>query len=265
MPNATRVFGYPDIHWGERDEYAMSVADKAHRYFKPDVTVVGGDLLDCGAFSRFPTSSIAEDTGDDWVEKELKPACRWLTRVQERTRIHTVFLEGNHEARVERVCADGGKALRAIYPLVSPRANIQRGRKKFTYVPWVTNGSTAGPESGRYDLAPNLTCVHGWFTSKYPARKHVETSRTQSIIFHHTHRVDSVTIKDAWTGELLSGTGTGCLCKLNPMYAHGGRPTDWCHAFWVAFISKRDPRKNTHYVVPIGPSGAVLPDGKEIR
>lgn len=262
---AIRVFGFPDIHWSQRDERALSIAEAAHRYFQPDITVVGGDLLDCGPFSRFPTSTMAEALSGSWVEEELDPACRWLDKIQQRTKQTTIFLEGNHEARVEKVCASGGRALQAMYPLVSPRLNIQRGRKRFVYVPWNTDGCTVGPGAGKYDLSPNLTVVHGWFTSKYPARKHLDTSRTQSVIFHHTHRVDSVTLKNPWDNTLLTGTGTGCLCKLMPLYAHGGKPTEWCHAFWVAFISRRNPLWNTHYTVEIGPYGAVMPDGKEIK
>lgn len=266
MSNSTiRVFGYSDIHWSQRDERALAIADKAHKHFRPHITVIGGDLLDCGPFSRFPNASMAEVQGCNWVEEELNPANEWLDKVQGRTLKTTIFLEGNHEARVQKVCASGHQALQAMYPLVSPRINLSKDRRNFVYVPWITDGVTVGPDSGKYDLTPNLTVVHGWFTSKYPARKHIETSRTQSVIFHHTHRIDSVTVSNPWNKEILTGTGTGCLCKLQPMYNHGGRPSDWAHGFWVAYISRKNPLLNNHYVIPISPQGCILPDGKEIK
>lgn len=261
---ATVVFGYPDIHWEIRDERALAVADAAHRYLQPDITVVGGDLLDCRAFARFPNARMVDAVTENWAEEELNPANEWLDGVQERTKRSTIFLEGNHEARVEIACSNGNAALRAAYDFISPRKNLSRGRKKFEYIPWIMP-KKFGPHAGYAQLCPGLITVHGWAANRYAARRHLEMSRTNSIIFHHTHRADDVEIKDPWSNNTIRAMSAGCLCDLQPVYAHGGNPLDWCHGFWIAYISNNEPGNFTMYRVVINKYGAVLPDGKEIR
>jgi predicted phosphodiesterase len=252
-----RVFGFTDIHWENRDDEALHTAMAAMEDFKPDIVVIGGDLLDCSPFSHHPRKKMVEGLGRGWNERELVPAIQFLDWVQDRTS-YTYFLEGNHEEWIERFCMTGGAAYRAIYDIISPKRNLSRGRKNFKYISYTNTKGTSG---GCVKLSPRLSVVHGWTTCKHAAAKHLELSRTRSIIFHHTHRRQMATGRDPWSGQPIEAFSAGCLCKLQPIYAHGGSPTEWTHGFWVAYLGKHS---YTAYPIPIIKGAAVLPDGRKI-
>lgn len=252
-----KVFGYTDIHWRIRNEKALEVAMKAQAEFRPDVTVIGGDLLDCEPFTRWPPNR-PEDPIVDWVTTELRPASSFLDKVQSRTKHCTVMLEGNHDAWVERWAANS-KTGKSVYSAVSPRMNLCQGRSKFRYVRWKTDGNAL---SSYFPLGGGTMAVHGWTQCKHAAAEHARLAKCRSVIFHHTHRMQMEVWRNPWTGEPLTAVSAGCLCNLQPVYAHGGSPTDWVHGFWVAYISKAG---SAIYPVQIVKGKAVLPEGKEIR
>lgn len=255
---ATRIFGYTDIHWEDRDERALALAQKAHLYFKPDITVIGGDLLNCDPFSRHPRAKTEEVT-HDWNESELKPANRFLDWVQRHTTRETVFLEGNHEERIERFLANNGVAGQALGGVISARRLLGAGRDRFRWVPFT---ELKMGRQGAFTPHHSLSIVHGWCASKHAAHRHLELSRTRSVIFHHTHRIQHELSRDPWSGQIIEAFSAGCLCKLQPIYAHNGSPTQWAHGFWVAYVGQSG---YTAYPIPISRGSAVMPDGKEIR
>lgn len=253
--STVRVFGFPDIHWSDRDVKALAVAEKAHRLFAPDRTIIGGDLINCGPLSTFPKRKLDLDKGYDLVESELKPAARFIDRVQKYTR-RTDFLEGNHEERVERWLRanEGASAFRSLLP----SRYLSAGRTNFSYVPFTV---LKGNRRGCVQLHPRLITVHGWATPKYAAQRHLDLAKPFSIIYHHTHRFD-FRAQSMCDGRMVQAMSPGCLCRKEPIYAVGGSPTDWTHGFWVAYIGTRS---FTIYPILIENGGAVMPDGTEIR
>jgi 3',5'-cyclic AMP phosphodiesterase CpdA len=256
MRKAKRVFGFTDIHWSDHDQTALAVAEKAQRHFKPHTTVIGGDLLNCGPFSRHPKIKLDEDAEYDLETSEIKPANRFLDRVQKHTRSTTYLIEGNHDAWIERWLASlhlGRKTLQCLLPSKALSAN----RRNFRYVP---NTEINGQRSGYVKLHRDLIAVHGWCANKYAAQTHIDRARDKSVIFHHTHRID-YRVLPLFDGRPVIGMSAGCLCKRQPIYAHGGCPSDWIHGFWVAYVGRHS---FTCYPVPILRGKAVLPDGTEI-
>lgn len=254
---ARKVFGYTDIHWSDRDEQALEVAMKAQRLFKPDISVIGGDLINAGPFSRHPKTKIDADEEYDLITTELDPANQFLNYVQKHTRHHTFMLEGNHDEWVERwiVRTDAHGRFGSLLPSRYFTSN----RKKFSYIPFT---KLDGDRRGALQLTPQLLVVHGWATPKYAAQRHIELAKPYSIIYHHTHRYDN-RIVPMYDGKLCEGMNAGCLCKKSPIYAHNGSPTEWVHGFWVAYLGSNS---HTLYPVPIHESGfAVMPDGKEVK
>ena len=254
----TKVFGYTDIHWSDRDEKALTVARLAQAYMMPDITVIGGDLLNADPFTRFSRSKVPKGLVTDWGEDELKPSLKFLDNVQALTKQHTYFVEGNHDAWIERWAANNSTAA-TTYSLISPRLHIVGNRSRFSYLPYVPEGQ--GRNSALV-LHPKLAVVHGWSICRHAAAKHLELSRSRSVIFHHTHRIQRDVGRDPWTGQPIEAFSAGCLCKLQPKYAHGGSPTQWNHGFWVAYLGKRN---YTAYAIEIHKGSCVLPDGKEIK
>ena len=255
MKRATRVFGYTDIHWSDRDERALAVAEAAQRAFKPDRTIIGGDLCNCGPFSRHPKRTFDEDAQYDLVETELAPASKFIDRVQAHTVQDTVFLVGNHDEWLEQwLMSLGNRGLRSLVPA----RYFAKDRKAFSVVPFNPRDRV---RSGHVRLRPDLIVVHGWATPKYAAQRHLELAKNVSVIFHHTHRWDH-RAGQPFRGPSIEAFSAGCLCKRKPIYAHGGSPSDWVHGFWVAYIGRRS---YTAYPVKITGAGTVLPDGREVR
>lgn len=250
-----RVFGFTDIHWSMRDEHALSIATAAHRWFKPDLTVVGGDLLDCSAFARHPPSATDLDRQEDFAEHELNPASEFLDDLQG-VSPQLAVLAGNHDEWFERWMARGDRGARACGAL-RPSRYLMRGRKHATWYPFDTPSSS--PRS-ILRLHPKLVVIHGWATNKYAAERHLELAAPYSVIFHHTHRMEMRTGEDL-AGNTRVSMSAGCLCSKSPTYLHG-TPANWVHGVWVAYLGKHD---FTLYPIPITQRGLVMPCGKEIR
>ena len=248
---AVRWFGFPDMHIPDHDEEAVAVTEAAQRMFKPDNVIVGNDLLQATSFSKFGNQTIEEAVADDFKETELDPANAFLDRVQRHTK-HTFFQEGNHDAHIERWAALHGKGSVSIFSLISPRVNLSKNRKDFTYV----------SQGGSVQLHDKLICIHGWSYSIHCASVHRRKSPLQSVIFNHAHRMQSDTITYPASDMPTTAMCAGCLCKRMPMYKHDGNPTGWTHGFWCAYVGRRD---FTMYAVPINKGRAILPSGKEVR
>ena len=248
---AVRWFGFPDIHFPDQDPEALAVAEAAQREFKPDNVIVGNDLLQATPFSKFGNQTIEEAVAMDFKETELDPANAFIDRVQKHTRV-THFLEGNHDAHIERWAASHGKGAVSVFSLISPRVNLSAGRENFIYT----------HQGGEIKMHKKLICVHGWSYSIHCASVHLRKSPNQSVIFNHAHRMQSDTLTFPATDMPTTAMCAGCLCKRIPMYKHDGNPTGWTHGFWVAFVGKHD---FTIYAVPINKGRAILPSGKEVK
>lgn len=260
-------FAFPDIHFPMQDPIAMEVALKAHAILQPEYTVFLGDVLDCSIFSSHANKTIAEAQGYDFKKIEVDPANQLIDQVQSNTKKHTYFLEGNHEYRVERWACNNNRVGESIYDLISPESTLSDGRKDFTYISYTP---TSGTMTNFLQIAPNtkkmqtggLVAIHGWSHAKHASYKHLELSRTQSVLHGHTHRQQNIATRDPWSGKVIKAFCPGTLSQLQPIYAHGGSPTDWCSGFSLIFVGKESW---TEYNVTISNGRCVLPDGKEIR
>jgi hypothetical protein len=268
-PEATAKlwFWFPDIHFPDQDQEALEVTMAAHRILKPTHSGFLGDVLDCDIFSSHSKKTIQEAQTQDYKRLELDPANALIDEVQANTREFTYFLEGNHETRIERWAVNNGRVGESIYDLISPYATLGRGRKNFEIIPYEV---PTGMRRGYVQIAPRtrkmrtggLVAVHGWSFAKHAAYVHLEKSRSQSILYGHAHRAQSIATRDPWTGSLIKSFSPGTLSNLQPKYAHGGSPSDWTHGFALIYVGKGSW---TEYCISIVKGRCVLPDGREIR
>jgi len=252
-------FFFPDIHIPEHDEAALEVALRAHEKLKPDNTVFLGDVMDCGLFSAHSKRSIPESLAYDFKEKEIDPTQALLDRAQKSTKGTTHYLCGNHEERIQRWAANNGQIALSLYKMLDPCEFLSKGRKNFKIVPY---SIPTGDRMGYVQVAPDLVAVHGWSFAKNAARVHMDRSRSRSIIYGHTHRAQSESGRDPWTGGPIKAWSPGCLSKLQPLYAVGGTPTDWSHGISIVYVG-RDSW--TEYSISITNGSCVLPNGSEIK
>ena len=259
-------FVLPDIHFPDHDEKALETALKAHAVIKPDRTLFLGDIMDCGIFSQHPKRKIAENQAYDFKKLEVDPCNAMMDRVQKNTKEWTYYLGGNHEERTEAWAVRSGQVGESIYSLISPENTIARDRKNFSFIPYSPpTGNRLGfvqivkPSSQM--TSGGLVAVHGWSWSKHAAYVHLEKSRSQSIVFGHTHRAQTIVSRDTWTGAPIKAFNPGTLSKLQPLYMTSN-PSEWSHGFAIIYVGNRSW---TEYCININNGYAVLPDGREVK
>jgi len=249
---------YGDVHGNVHDEACVAVLRAAHKYLKPHFSINLGDLLDATPFSRHPKQALSEGDRKDWAQTELKFAKDLLDYCQKYTLEQTTFIEGNHDAWVERWCANAGTAGYSIHSLLSVRKHLTQGRERFRYIPFVDEQMRKGSYAV---LHPRLVAAHGWSANRHAASAHLQLAMPRSIVFGHTHRQNRTTIRNPYTDELIEAVGIGCLCKLQPIYKHGS-PSQWTHGFAVGYFGKKSYQL---YPVTIEKGSTVLPCGKELH
>lgn len=230
----------------------------AHRELKPKRTVILGDWLDAQAFSEHPVRSYAEERAQTFFEAEVTP-CRELLAELEKNTDEIIYLEGNHEHRVERTCVRLGGIMADLADMVSPKRLLSEGRTKpFTWVPYIPQAQILS----HYKIAHDLLAIHGWTWCKHAAAKHLELAKKYSIVHGHTHRKQSFYSRDPITGHVYQAWSPGCLSRLQPIYQTSS-PTEWVHGFSLVWCSD-DLKRWTEYSPTIDRGVCVLPDGRKI-
>ena len=251
MSRTPRTFlAVGDAHGEQRNEESVEVVKKVIRDNKPDLVLFLGDMIDCKGFSTHAPDSEEDAPYQqelDWVNSLIDYVQKYTSK--------TVYLEGNHEYRVLRYAARE-RAGQAALSLLSPRRNIGKGRKDFTYVPY------DGKEGmyAHYAISPNLVAVHGWSYAQDATRQHLRLAQGRSVIHGHTHRADHVMSQKVWGKGTVEAMSAGCLCRLIPTY-NVGSPVTWVNGFIQGFIRSKS---HTLYFVPIVDGTCVMPSGKEV-
>lgn len=257
------VMVLPDLHLPTHDRSALRIVLRAFEHLKPQRLVILGDWLDAAFASAHPASSRDEADKGSYIQNEIEPCRRLLDQFEENTE-EIIYLEGNHEFRVERLITRERGAWLAIPELVLPKQLLSMNRKKkFTWIPYQHNATRGDAyRLPHYKIADGLVAVHGWSTSKYSARKHLDLVKGWSIVYGHTHRAQSDTVRHPMTGHINQSWSPGCLSSLQPMWQHGS-PTEWVHGFSLIYC-RNDMSKWTAYTVTIDQGECILPDGTKI-
>lgn len=200
----------------------------------------------------------------DWGRNEIEPAKAHIDRVCKYTDRYSALL-GNHDFWVERKCLEWGVAGQALWSEVNPR--------KVLYGDYDSSAVTVVSYINDHDitaclrLAPNLLAIHGWTACKSAAEKHLEKAVKAgcSVIYGHTHRIQTATTRHPFTDEVFQAWSPGCLRSLRPAYSQSNGPTDWAHGFSMIYQSSRNPRDWTAYTPIINGGVVVMPDGAEVR
>jgi len=248
------VMVLPDLHVPHQDEAALACAMAAHRRLKPARTVILGDWLECAGFSSHPPKSMDDGRVGDYIADEIDPCARILDKLQEDTR-ELIYIEGNHENRVQRMCAAGGP-LAHVWQHVSPQALLSRGRSRFQWIPY-------SESLAHYRIADDLIAFHGWSHAKHASSVHASLLKGSSGVHGHTHRSQTYVDRDPLTGRVQQVWSPGCLRDLQPNYmAH--KPSGWVHGISLIYC-KNDLSKWTAYTCHIDRGECVLPDGGQVR
>lgn len=224
-----RVVVQPDTHVPEHDERAVAAFLAFVRDYKPHGYVNLGDFMEMGAVSHWrPRDDAPKRLGPeveaanallDQLDRALGPGC-----------VYKRFLIGNHEDwldqyRVERMSELEGLGLLRVQDLLGLK---DRG---FRVVPL-----------NEILRLGQLHFIHGYYTNKYHAFKHLEVFGC-NLMYGHLHDIQSYI--GASVGGVYEALSIGCLRTLNAPFMKG-RPNNWAHAFGI--VEYRIDGTYTRYV-----------------
>lgn len=229
------------------------LADEAWDYY-----INLGDFLDFNCIARFNDDAPRKKQGETlWDDYEYANA--FLERHLDAVRTgnadcHVVFLEGNHEERIERH-ADKYPELEGMLEVDRMLHLRRRGVK------WVR-----ATRDGKLFRVGKANFHHGLYTNKYHAFKHADYYG-ENIFYGHTHDVQEYGKVRIGSNRTIKAKSLGCLCRYDQKYLRG-RPTNWQQALTVfhfypdGFFQEMTALIFRHRF--IGPTNGKVYDGRKM-
>lgn len=208
-----KVLAIPDIHVPNHDPSAIKVALDFQKDFKPDTTIIMGDLIDA------PSIALHAEGRNDYSQSDEYALAGDILDLFE----PDVLLEGNHEQRFRRP----GSVPWELWEMLEPRRWFNVDDRGITWVPY-TNVSNDIYRIGK------MSFIHGFATGLYAARAECESFGC--VAHGHTHRIQTYQPKHAFHRN--TGFNIGCLCKLDLDYQTTNRPRGWAQGFGYGYFFK---------------------------
>lgn len=191
-----------------------------------DGAILLGDLMDLNVISSHNLGFPRRVEGQRF-KADLDYANEWLDGFVRSARRHNpsariVYLEGNHEHRVERYL-DANPQLEGTMELP------ERLRLADRRIEWVRSWS-----KGEVLTVGYANFSHGDTTTVYHAAK-MARDYGANVFYGHTHDVQEHSMHRKARGVTIKGKSLGCLCKYDPEWMRG-RAMRWQHAFGVFFV-----------------------------
>lgn len=225
----TKFIFSPDQHFGyERksghkvplhDPKAIDVMLKFASDFKPDVFILGGDTLDCGAVSHH--NKLKPGNVEGLRLKGDAEECRsTLISPLEKVAKKLIYMIGNHEDWL----ADLTIEIPALEGIVDVQSLLKLNK-------WDVIA-----QGGKYVLG-KMVFRHG---DKLKGGEHIAKAAVineeKSIRFghHHTHQLYTKTVADEYRNG-KTGMAVGCLCTKGPKYNEGAA-NRWSQGFLYGYV-----------------------------
>ena len=249
----TRVV-IPDSHGAHIDPVARDAFLADLKVLCPDEIVMLGDHLDCGGTFNSHQVSYTNELVESY-EDDVAQANAFLDAIiayAPNARIH--YIEGNHEAHVERWAARNIKTRVDADSLIEhwgPAARLKLKARGITYyrskefhMGLTVRGSI---QLGRCFF------THGVSHSKHADDSHLNAF-SANVVFGHVHRILSVHSRTV-TSQGHAAWSPGTLAKLQPLYRHT-EPTTWGHGYGAQFVAVASGRF-THLNIPVFADGTT--------
>ena len=214
-----------DLHYPHHNKQAWDAFLKCLKAIKPNVLILGGDILDNAALSHWNKSKIgllAQMPSPGEMYKDFnKDVLLPLRRIVGNS-CYIAYLLGNHEDWV-RLAEEGHPHVRDY----RVDRNVDCVDEIIQYV--------RSPEELRRGIHNHfnlgkLYFIHGYATNQYHARK-IADEYNRPIRYGHMHDIQTYTHRTAVdVGDFHVAKCCGCMCDLYPSYGRN-RPNGWVHAF----------------------------------
>lgn len=217
-----RVLVLGDVHIPYHDVLALRAVENYMRDNTFDECIYLGDILDFHELSQYSQDE------PEVISKKIKDTYRMGNEFLDiqteilrgnNKKCKMVFIEGNHEYRVQRFL-DREPRLRGFIEVDEQLWLKERG------IEWIPSWSTAQVyKKGKANF------LHGIYTNKYHANKMVSIYG-EPVYYGHVHSIQSYSHVTRANDKLLEGKSLGCLCLLEQSYLRGN-PTNWAQSFSV--------------------------------
>jgi len=234
-------FIIPDVHGCKMCKPAVAAMLGDLESLRPKEIVIMGDFLDCGGFlAQHHTLGYVEQSEYEY-ESDVMAGNGLLDRIQEAApdaEIH--FLEGNHEARIEKYCVT--TALRNGAPNVAVEAEHLRMLYGTEYVLHLDKRGIQIYRQGKYYHGLGIPSTiklgkchftHGVTTAVNAAKVHAERFGG-NVVFGHTHRADSYHIRTISAG-VIGAWNPGTLSELQELFMHQNI-SNWSHGYGLQLV-----------------------------
>ena len=227
------------------DPAALRAALQFTADFKPDVTILGGDILDCGCISHHNHGKPGAVEGLRLVQDANECRDEIILPVQEATKGRLSYIIGNHEKWLTDL-SDNIPALEGMIDVES----ILRLGSRWTITPW-----------GDATKLGKLLFIHGdQIKGGENAAKNAVTAYERNIRLGHFHTYQTFTKTSAVDSNGHTGTVVPCLCKKRPGYG-GGSPNKWMQGFLWGYVDLKTGLFNDYTSVIV--NGRFIANGKE--
>lgn len=244
-----------DLHWGyERvgshrralhDERAIAAMLQFSGDFKPDVFIIGGDGLDCGAVSHHNKHKPGKVEGLRLLADANEFKSKVISKIDALGCKQKVYITGNHEAWLQQ--------LQEEIPGLEGILELERllGLEGWKVVP-----------QGKALNLGKLTFLHGDTVS---GGEHIAKAAAinyeRNVRFGHYHTFQTYTKNSPLDSkQAKTGMAVPCLCRKGPGYGKG-KPNKWVNGFLWGTVqpdgSFNDYVSIIHEGSFVGPTGKV--------
>lgn len=238
-----------DLHGMMADMSAVEAFLADVRILDPDEVILGGDMVECGGWlaKHMAIGYVAQTT---YSYQDDIGACNWFLDNLQQAAPHAkiIFMEGNHEDRVERWCVDqtmshhrDSEFLRKAF---APQFLLRLAERGIEYVRR-SEVHVTGLPPGWIKLGKMYFC-HELCGGKSAATAAVAKTGG-NVTFFHTHQASTATLVLPAVG-IIKAFGVGCLCQRQPLWRHSD-PSNWSHGYAIDIIAEDESFQ--HIDVPI--------------
>lgn len=222
-----------DLHGAYADPEVLPVLFDDLKRLQVAEVILGGDMVDAGGFlaEHHTLGFVAEM--DYTYEDDLHATNQFLDTLQSICpNASFTYLQGNHEWRVDRWvvnhCAGKKKDASFLLKQISPTHQLYLEKRGIEFIHALDRheemrvGGTI--KRGKWCYTHKASGRSGGATAGQKALSYYSSN----VVFGHTH-TPTLASKSTVTESLLA-INPGCLCKLQPVYAHTD-PTSWRHGY----------------------------------
>lgn len=216
----------PDTHTPDHDKKAWKIVQDVAQDFQPDEIVVGGDFFDCEPVSQYTKDPKAKIL----LEDDLAIGRDVLFDLERRSKCKSmVFLQGNHEERIDRYIAKQAPAFAGL----DVRKDILKLPDYYRWFPY-------GRRNKYFMANGRLMATHGTLYNKHVCAAMLAKYPGTSVIFFHTHRFGEAQTVDVH-GNVRRAINSGWLGdKSKATYVKDN--DEWCHGITLGWFHPNTDR-----------------------